>query len=846
MAGIKLSELKQIPDPDVTDNDSLLILDSESQKSKRVTMERVAEYVYAAGTNTPEYSVYFKKDGVFAGDSRFIWDYNDNFLSITKGFGQKALYIEGDIYFAGVPLGIGPVSSSIQNLAFGIGTLSNNTDGIGNISFGENAGNSITVGEKNVFIGTGAGSIVQTGDGNIILGAYAGTAGLNKSIVLSTGDTGEARLFINSSGQVGIGTTSPQEQLEVYGGSYNARIGPRSWWGGSSYPTVYGSSPDSWIMLGFPHIPYLENGVNGFTAGSVGALLRYANKANPTAAWDTGIASNIGEDKYVIRRDGSATPFLSISNVGNVAIEGDLEIGGKITAREYHTEIVSASIIYEEGDTKFGNDLLDTHQFTGSVNITGSISVDNINTDNIVAENIYVDNIFGAAEGQNKNIQFNSGSDFSGSDNFVWDYELNRLGVNTSTPESVLHVRDTAFDFKIETSDKIPGGVGFLLEDDLSGSSAISYLSGNLGIYIRGDNLSLTETPDKKISIDEEETVFKNNILRAEGATEANLLFVSASNDRVGIGTDSPSHTLTVVGDISASNYVGLPTFGDVVSTQNNTFSGENTFNTYYITASEGISGSDGKFITLTASVITASVVSASIHYGEKISAGGSEYEVQFNSGSFLSGSPNLVYDYDTGILSGTIARFTVVSASEFFIDTPGVDFSINETPNTPNGTGLLLEDSNPGGSVLSHYQGSFYLYVRDAAGSFLSSDEVFRAEVDNVVITNDLVVTGSIYNQTQKIENKTGTYGLQSSDSGKTITVNVGSSTNITVPVSLPDGFFVKIIQLGTGQLTIVGDIGVTINKPSGSSASTRTRYSVVELLNIGSNQYVLSGDMA
>ena len=47
-----------------------------------------------------------------------------------------------------------------------------------------------------------------------------------------------------------------------------------------------------------------------------------------------------------------------------------------ITAREYHTELVSASIIYQSGSTKFGDTpggaQQDTHQFSGSLYITGS------------------------------------------------------------------------------------------------------------------------------------------------------------------------------------------------------------------------------------------------------------------------------------------------------------------------------------------------------------------------------------------------------------------------------------------------------------------------------------------
>jgi hypothetical protein len=53
-------------------------------------------------------------------------------------------------------------------------------------------------------------------------------------------------------------------------------------------------------------------------------------------------------------------------------------VTGRLTAQEFYTEFVSASIIYESGSTKFGDTLDDIHQFTGSVNITGSLSVNGV------------------------------------------------------------------------------------------------------------------------------------------------------------------------------------------------------------------------------------------------------------------------------------------------------------------------------------------------------------------------------------------------------------------------------------------------------------------------------------
>jgi hypothetical protein len=59
----------------------------------------------------------------------------------------------------------------------------------------------------------------------------------------------------------------------------------------------------------------------------------------------------------------------------NVFVTGSLEVDGILTAKEFHTQYISASILYDSGSTKFGDTLDDIHEFTGSVSITGSFIV---------------------------------------------------------------------------------------------------------------------------------------------------------------------------------------------------------------------------------------------------------------------------------------------------------------------------------------------------------------------------------------------------------------------------------------------------------------------------------------
>ena len=52
----------------------------------------------------------------------------------------------------------------------------------------------------------------------------------------------------------------------------------------------------------------------------------------------------------------------------------DITATGTVTAQEFHTEFVSASILYTSGSTKFGDTIDDTHQFSGSQYVSGSVT----------------------------------------------------------------------------------------------------------------------------------------------------------------------------------------------------------------------------------------------------------------------------------------------------------------------------------------------------------------------------------------------------------------------------------------------------------------------------------------
>jgi len=65
----------------------------------------------------------------------------------------------------------------------------------------------------------------------------------------------------------------------------------------------------------------------------------------------------------------------SLSTTKNLTVVGDAVISGTLTAQEFHTEFVSSSIIFTSGSTIFGDTIDDTHNFTGSVLLSGSLKL---------------------------------------------------------------------------------------------------------------------------------------------------------------------------------------------------------------------------------------------------------------------------------------------------------------------------------------------------------------------------------------------------------------------------------------------------------------------------------------
>jgi hypothetical protein len=97
-------------------------------------------------------------------------------------------------------------------------------------------------------------------------------------------------------------------------------------------------------------------------------------------------------------------------------------------------------------------------------------------------------------------------------------------------------------------------------------------------------------------------------------------------------------------------------------------------------------------------------------------------------------------------------------------------------------------------------------------------------------------------------ISAKTDSYTLSNLNERDTIIeVSNGTAKTVTIPtnanVAYPVGTTIDIIQTGTGQITIAGQVGVTVNATPG--LKLRTQWSSATLLKRGTDTWLVFGDL-
>ena len=413
----------------------------------------------------------------------------------------------------------------------------------------------------------------------IRLGSDASGEGIlrdsSNGIAFVTGafSTANAKMTITNAGNVGIGTTSPTQKLQVAGyvrGDTGLCIGSdcRTSWPNSSLWTdagsyIYANNSTSTVIT--------DTGNVGIGTTSPGAKLEVVSPLNSSPGGSEGIRIGAGTTQAQIwqRVDGriafapdvtKTTNFIDIMNIGDNLVY-EFQASGNAHFRGYGTGIqfetkgtgygsitfapnvdtlgVSMTILETSGNVGIGT-TSPTHKLdvAGTLNATGATTLGStlaVTGNTTLSSDLTVD-----------------------TNTFFVDSTNNRVGIGTSTPSTKLHISDNGNSAILRVERKNATDPAYIQLSNTNGRSYIGY-SASYGLlfndinrstysalarnggWLFGDS-SVSDIPGSTVSI-------KNNL--AVGADYWNTAAPSNGaiiQGNVGIGTTSPGAKLDVEG----------------------------------------------------------------------------------------------------------------------------------------------------------------------------------------------------------------------------------------------------------------------------------------------------------
>ena len=272
---------------------------------------------------------------------------------------------------------------------------------------------------------------------------------------------------------------------------------------------------------------------------------------------------------------------------GTLTVSGDVTVTGGVTAQTFKTELVTSSIIYESGSTKFGDSADDVHQRTGSFEVLGDLTVSGDIAGNITGSAASASYVLGAnVDGEVANAATAS-------------YVLNAISSSFATSVEISEDTDP------NNYDVLYRNLGGVISTDTSGDFAYNPSTNTLTVdFITGN--AATATTASYVSAGNVDGTVANattashalNTLTASYALNGGSGLLEMSGDttpQLGGNLDLNSFKISGSGDIEAvsGSFSGpLESSGSLMVSGTFDSTGDATFgNNLYITGSVFVQG---------------------------------------------------------------------------------------------------------------------------------------------------------------------------------------------------------------------------------------------------------------